>query len=97
MANSASHSGRLAQQAPAGCHRLFARRKSHPARKARQKAYVGPDHPEILKMKSFSTKLRKIGITDEVASGLRKADFVEMCEKLGLDANLNKKRNSKAT
>jgi len=48
-------------------------------------------------MKSFSTKLRKIGITDEVASGLRKADFVEMCEKLGLDANLNKKRNSKAT
>jgi DNA phosphorothioation-associated putative methyltransferase len=57
--------------------------------------FLRPDHPQIPAMQAFSAKLRKLGITEQIGLGPKKTEFSALCEKLGLNEMLNRKRKSR--
>lgn len=54
--------------------------------------FVAPDHPGLEDMAEFSTKLRKVGISEQVGFGPTKEEFAGLLEKHGLNENLNQRR-----
>jgi hypothetical protein len=56
--------------------------------------FLAPEHPRLGQMVAFSSKLRKLGIAEQMGLGPTKAEFVALLERHGLNENLNKKRSS---
>lgn len=54
--------------------------------------FVASNHPLRTEMEAFSTKLRKLGLSDTELMGPTKKGFAEMLEKAGLNENLNRIR-----
>jgi hypothetical protein len=54
--------------------------------------FLAPDHPEIEEMTTVSTKLRKLGVTEEVGFGPTRNEFDALLARHGLNENLNKRR-----
>lgn len=54
--------------------------------------FVSSNHPRRAEMEAFSTKLRKLGLSDTMLMGPTKKAFAEILEKAGLNENLNKRR-----
>jgi hypothetical protein len=54
--------------------------------------FVGENHPRRSEMEVFSAKLRKLGVSDTAVFGPSKAEFGQICERAGLNENLNRKR-----
>jgi DNA phosphorothioation-associated putative methyltransferase len=59
--------------------------------------FVSPDHPRLAEMTAFSTKLRKLGIGEQVGFGPTKSEFLELLQRHGLNENLNRKRVGSVT
>jgi hypothetical protein len=47
-------------------------------------------------MQAFSAKLRKLGISEQMAGGPTKEELVKMLDREGLNENLNKRRGPRA-
>jgi hypothetical protein len=58
--------------------------------------FLGPDHPRLAEMQAFSAKLRKLGISEQMAGGPTKEELVKMLDREGLNENLNKRRGPRA-
>jgi hypothetical protein len=58
--------------------------------------FLAPDHPGRGAMDVFSAKVRRLGITEQVGFGPTKGEFVALCERSGLNINLNKVRKTVA-
>jgi len=56
--------------------------------------FVGANHPRRSEMAAFSAKLKKLGLSETVMLGPTKKGLAELCEKAGLNENLNRKRSS---
>jgi DNA phosphorothioation-associated putative methyltransferase len=54
--------------------------------------YVGLDYPQWNRIKAFSSKLEKLGISPDLGYGLTKAEFGVLLQKNRLNENLNKMR-----
>jgi DNA phosphorothioation-associated putative methyltransferase len=54
--------------------------------------YVGSNHPGIKKIRDFSERLKKLGISDEGGFGPNKAKFLAMLAARGLTPSLHKRR-----
>ena len=54
--------------------------------------FVGKDHPLRAKWEKYSSKLRKIGLHENMGLGPSKEAFLAMLEEAGLTLNLNKRR-----
>ncbi len=59
--------------------------------------FVSPEHPRLDEMRAFSARLGKLGITDQLAAGPTRTEFLALCNKLGLNENLTRKRISRST
>ncbi len=59
--------------------------------------YVSKDYPLRPQWEKYSNKLRNLGFNDKAALGPPKQEFLELIEKKGLTANLNKKRKVSST
>ncbi len=57
---------------------------------------VAENHPAIDKMRAFSGKLRKLGLSDTAMFGLNKAEFQQVCQRAGLNDRLNRLRSVSA-
>lgn len=53
---------------------------------------LAAEHPRLAEMQAFSTKLRKLGVTDQMGFGPTLKEFGEITERHGLNAMLNRKR-----
>ena len=56
--------------------------------------FVAPDHPRLAEMAVFSTKLRKLGITEQVGFGPTKNKLEALLAQHGLNVSLDKGRAS---
>ncbi|HZR18716.1 MAG TPA: DNA phosphorothioation-associated putative methyltransferase [Verrucomicrobiae bacterium] len=54
--------------------------------------FLAPDHPRLGEMMSFSSKLRKLGVREEVGFGPTRAELTALLYQRGLNKNLNKRR-----
>ena len=54
--------------------------------------FLAPDHPGIEEMTTFSAKLRKLGVTEQVGFGPTKSEFEALLARHGLNENLNMRR-----
>jgi hypothetical protein len=58
--------------------------------------FLAPDHPRVAQMVAFSTKLRKLGVGEQVGLGPTKSEFEALLAEHGLNENLNKRRSQPA-
>jgi hypothetical protein len=54
--------------------------------------FLAPNHPRRAEMETFSTRLRKLGLSDKNMMGPTKAEFTKTCDQAGLNENLNPRR-----
>lgn len=54
--------------------------------------FLAPDHRGIEEMTTFSAKLRKLGITEQVGFGPTRSEFEVLLAQHGLNAKLHKRR-----
>jgi len=59
--------------------------------------FLRHDHPAMERMKTFSAKLRKLGISEEVGFGPTVSEFNKLLGERDLNANLNQKRKKPVT
>jgi len=50
--------------------------------------FLSPNHPSRAEMEAFSTKLRKLGLSDKNMMGPTQAEFTKFCESAALNENL---------
>ncbi len=55
--------------------------------------FLAANHPQRVVMEAFSIKLRKLGLSDKNMMGPTKNEFKKICEQVGLNENLNPRRN----
>ncbi len=53
--------------------------------------FLPQDHPRLGEMAAFSTKLRPLGVTEQVGFGPTKNEFEALLAQQGLNENLNKR------
>ena len=59
--------------------------------------YIGSEHPNMKRMRDFSDRLRKLGISDDSGIGPSKAEFLAMVGARGLTPSLHKRRVRQST
>lgn len=54
--------------------------------------FLAPNHPQRAAMDAFSSKLKKLGLSDKNMMGPTKAEFTKLYEQAGFNENLNPRR-----